>query len=565
MWEAPLRWLLVLLVLASGIAAAPAQAARLALVVGVNDYRMIPPLEKAVGDAEAMSVKLKGLGFAVTTVLNPDRRQFNQAITNFRKSLRSGDVAFVHFSGHGVEVDGRNLLLPSDIPLLTHNDEDFLAEEAIDLSSLMERIADSKAAVRIFVVDACRDNPFALKGVRGLGGPGGLGTVIPSRGSFVLYSAGYAQTALDRLGPDDASPTSVYTRVLLDKLDSPGASISEIARDVRAEVAALARTAGHDQFPAYYDELTEDIVLLPSAQGQVRPPADGSVAAVFDRARDLGTASAWEAFLANYPAGVFADLARAALADLPAMGLAAPAGNTEETIDAYSQRQRLQRLWEEAERFERAGDDAQHFRSMSEARGLAAAHFGTDSEEYADASNRIVGALTRMGRLDDAIDASREAIRIYSTLFGEQDLRVLNETGNLAARLASAGQIEEAGLMFESLMAAYEAARPQGWDRVAYAHALEGYGQLAWQRGDSGLAEQYAAQALEIMNDSGFTNSIDYGWVAANYARILQHNGKCEAARAAYRRAAESMKAAQVSKTQPDHAEILAALNSGCP
>jgi tetratricopeptide (TPR) repeat protein len=524
MGEARLHRLLVLLVLVLAMSGAPVQAARLALVVGINDYQSIPPLEKAVGDAEAMSAKLSRLGFVVTIVLNPDRRSFNQAITTFRNSLRPGDTAFVHFSGHGIEVDGRNLLLPTDIPLPTRNDEDFLIEEAIDLSGLMGRIADSKAAVRIFVIDACRDNPFDRKGVRGLGGPGGLGPVMPSRGSFVLYSAGYAQVALDRLGPDDTSPTSVYTRVLLDKLDTPGASISEIARDVRTEVAALARSAGHDQFPAYYDELTEDIVLMPAGEQDVPPPSGG-----------------------------IATLA------------APPAGDAEAIIDAYSQRQRLQQLWEEALEFERAGEDAQHFRRLSEARLLATGYFGTESEEYADANNRIVGALTTMGRMDDAIEASREAIRVYTALFGEDDLRVVNEKGNLAARLATAGQIEEATLMFEGLIATYDAAHPQGWDKVAYAHVLEGYSQLFEQKSDSSSAERYARQAFEIIDEAGIADRINYAWVAANYARVLHNNGKCEAALAIYRRAANAMKAAQVSEAQHDHAEILTELERSCP
>ena len=93
MGEARLHRLLVLLVLVLAMSGAPVQAARLALVVGINDYQSIPPLEKAVGDAEAMSAKLSRLGFVVTIVLNPDRRSFNQAITTFLNSLRPGDTA----------------------------------------------------------------------------------------------------------------------------------------------------------------------------------------------------------------------------------------------------------------------------------------------------------------------------------------------------------------------------------------------------------------------------------------------------------------------------------------
>ena len=559
-----MRRVLIALVLTWAIAASPVQAARLALVIGINHYDLVPPLQKAIGDATAMSSKLNELGFAVTTVIDPDRRQFNQAIETFRESLHAGDVAFVHFSGHGIEVDGRNLLLPRDIPLPISGDESYLATEAIDLSSLMDRIAESGAAVRIFVIDACRTNPFARSDIRGLEGPSGLGPAAPSRGSFVLYSAGTSQVALDRLGPDDQNPTSVYTRVLLDKLDLKGASISEVARDVRTEVAALASTIGYDQSPAYYDGLTEDYVLTPSAAANA-PEASGSVEAeAFDRARELGTAHALQAFLANYPNGVFADLARAALSDLPPSPVLS-AKDTPDAVEAFSVKQRLQQLWDEAHQFENAGDNASYLQRASEARLLAAASFGTDSEAYADASNQMVGAFSSVGQVADAMAASRDAIRIYTVLFGDHDLRVLNEKANLAARLAATGKVDEATKMFDDLLTAYDTMPLHGDGEAQYAAALESYAQLAMRKGDGPAAERYASRAVAILEAAGLTDQIEYGWVASTEARILRADGKCEAAQAMFVRAASGMKAAQVAETQHDYANILADIKKGCP
>lgn len=73
--------------------------------MGINDYREITPLQKAVGDAEALKVTLERLGFNVDLVLNADRREFNCAVSAFQTSLDPGDTALVHFSGHGVEID----------------------------------------------------------------------------------------------------------------------------------------------------------------------------------------------------------------------------------------------------------------------------------------------------------------------------------------------------------------------------------------------------------------------------------------------------------------------------
>jgi subtilisin-like proprotein convertase family protein len=293
-------------------------AAQRALVIGINDYQNVPKLSKAVGDADAMSAKLETLGFEVTRVINPGRREFNAAISSFRQSLKPGDVAFVHYSGHGVEIDGHDLLLPKDIPVPASGQSDYLAEEAIDLDDLMNRVAESGAGVRVFVIDACRDNPFASADRRGLGQARGLALVEPPRGSFVLYSAGYGQTALDSLGEDDRSPTSVYTRVLLQKLDAPGLSISQLAREVRTQVAALAVKVGHEQYPAYYDELTEDYYLQPAAGG--RNAEEDVEAIAFNAAKAMGTREAWTAFLKNYSTGVFADLAKAAQAALDSKG-----------------------------------------------------------------------------------------------------------------------------------------------------------------------------------------------------------------------------------------------------
>lgn len=330
--------LVVVLGLVATFAAAPAQAARRALVIGIDAYQHVPRLEKAVGDAEAMGAKLSTLGFTVTTVLDADRRALNQAITDFRKSLKPGDDALVHFSGHGVEVDGNNLLLPADIPVPESGDKDFLASEAISLSDVMRRIADSGAATQIFVIDACRDNPFAARGTRGLGGTRGLAVVPSLRGSFVLYSAGNGQTALDTLGPDDSQATSVYTRVLIASLGQPGLSLSDLAKIVRTRVSALAGAVGHEQQPAYYDELDGDFFFAPAASagtgaGAPAPPAaapdaGGNEERAFAAAQSINTAEAWKAFLKYHPSGYFADLATAALAKLetPAPGTDRTAG-----------------------------------------------------------------------------------------------------------------------------------------------------------------------------------------------------------------------------------------------
>ncbi|HEX9905167.1 MAG TPA: caspase family protein, partial [Propylenella sp.] len=258
----------------SPITASRVTGGRVALVVGIDGYRELPTLRKAVGDARAFASALKNLGYHVTEIHDPDRRTLNQAISSFSTAAAAADIALVHFSGHGVAIDGENYLLAADAPKPASGAKDFVKAEAIGMSALIARISDSGARTRIFVIDACRDNPFELLGVRSVGATRGLARIeeVPA-GTFVMYSAGYRQTALDHLGPSDIEPTSVYMRVLLKHLARPGIALDDIAQDVRVEVEQLARSIGHNQRPAYYDELSGRVFLMPDES------ADGGTAA----------------------------------------------------------------------------------------------------------------------------------------------------------------------------------------------------------------------------------------------------------------------------------------------
>lgn len=553
--------LIRMIVLVCLLLPAPALAARLALVIGIDEYDMLPALDKAVGDAESMSARLTELGFEVTKVLNPGRRDLNQAITAFRRALQPGDAAFVHYSGHGVEVAGRNLLLPKDTPIPTSGDEDYLIEEAIDLHDMMLRVAESGADVRIFVIDACRNNPFARRGVRGLGSSGGLAMATPPSGSFVLYSAGFQQTALDRLGPDDASETSVYTRVLLDRLAVPGASISEIARSVRVEVAELALSVGHAQSPAYYDELSGDFVVNVNV---ANAPDHSLETAAFDRAQALGTAAAWEAFLENFPEGVFADLGRAALADLAPDASTTKPSEADVLLGRFEARRVMEKNWEEARHLAMVGDDGDRFRLLSEAMELAEQHFGPDSMEFAQANNHMVGAYTSIGEMDAAIAASRKAIEIYTALVGPDDMRVLVEKGNLAARLAATGKTEEAKQLFEAILAGYDTMAPAGRDAVFHAHALQGYSQFLARTGRVKDALVLARQASSKLDEAGGPAELDDGSIRLNEAEIARRAGDCPGSILALERAKATMEAAGVAPDQYDHARIIQLLANKC-
>lgn len=234
---------------------------RRALVIGVDDYRNVSKLQKAVGDARAMKASLETLGFQVDLLTDPDRAAFNAGISAFTQKLKEGDVALVHYSGHGVALDGENYLLPVDAPRPDKVDKEGLKLETFALMPMIERIRATGSNVQIAIIDACRDNPYAQGGTRSIGRNGGL--VEPQRrpargqgGFFILFSAGFGQTAADRLDDRDREPTSVYTRTLLRKIAVEGKAITDLAREVREDVEDLAASVRHEQRPAYYDELS---------------------------------------------------------------------------------------------------------------------------------------------------------------------------------------------------------------------------------------------------------------------------------------------------------------------
>jgi len=288
---------IVLAVLLAGASTAHAQTRR-ALVIGINDYQNVPKLVKAVGDAQALKTALEKLGFAVDLLINPDRRGFNVGVSAFTSKLKPGDVALVHFSGHGVSLDGENFLLPTDVPKPGTADKEVLKAESFALSGLIDRIRATNARSTILIVDACRDNPYATAGTRAAGGRGGLVNVQPARGPggiFIMYSAGYGQTAADRLADNDPVPTSVYTRTLLRKIAVEGKAITDLAREVREDVEALAGTIKHEQRPAYYDELPGPPFYFAPLREQAASP---------DRARELELAF-WNAIKDSRNAALF--------------------------------------------------------------------------------------------------------------------------------------------------------------------------------------------------------------------------------------------------------------------
>jgi hypothetical protein len=267
----PIRWMAPVIFAAALLSqAAPAYAEkRVALVIGNNDYRYVPKLQKAVNDARTMADTLKQLGFAVMVAENQTRQAFSQTLLAFDAAIQPGDTAFFFFAGHGFEIAGQNYLLPTDMPAATEGQEELVRDASILADRVVSRLQNRGARTAILVFDACRNNPFERRGTRAVAGGGGLApmTQLPE-GVFSVFSAGPRQTALDRLSDNDDNPNSVFTRIFAKELLKPGENLVQVAQRTRRVVSGMADTVSHKQIPVYFDQMVDDVFLNGAAKAQ---------------------------------------------------------------------------------------------------------------------------------------------------------------------------------------------------------------------------------------------------------------------------------------------------------
>lgn len=261
---------------------------RRALVIGNAEYRQVPKLRNSEADANAVARMVQRLGFDTLLARNLDRRGMNEVVNAFLQSVEGGTEVVIYYAGHGVEVQGSNYLLPTDIPALNPDQERLLRTEGVNLTQLMQDVESRSARMALVILDACRENPFPKVGTRSVGNTrGGLGRVDPPQGSFVIFAAGAGELAIDNLGPQDRDPNGLFTRRLLTLMNEEGLELRNLVRRLRNDVSEAAQAlAGRSQVPSYYDGMRGEFYFRPPRAGAAAPQTacDRAVDPVADRA-----------------------------------------------------------------------------------------------------------------------------------------------------------------------------------------------------------------------------------------------------------------------------------------
>ena len=231
----------------------PTMANRRALVIGNDSYKSVPKLSNAREDARTIATNLTSSGYQVTLKLDVTEKEMKAALRTFAGQVQGGDEVLFFFAGHGVQLGAANFLLPIDI---VGDNEAQVKDEAIQLQRVLDDMSEKKAKFTLAIVDACRDNPFKSTG-RAIGGRG-LAPTTAATGQMVIFSAGTGQQALDKLNISDKNKNGLFTRVFELEMQKPNLSIDRVVKNVRNQVAQLAKSVGHEQVPAIYDQVLGD-------------------------------------------------------------------------------------------------------------------------------------------------------------------------------------------------------------------------------------------------------------------------------------------------------------------
>jgi hypothetical protein len=296
---------------APGASAQPNAAGerRVALVVGNASYRT-SPLKNSQNDARAMSSALRKLNFEVIERHNLSREAFSMVIREFGDRLKGANVGLFYYAGHGLQVKGRNYLVPVDVDIAR---EDEVPYRGLDVNEVLDKMDSARTGVNLVVLDACRNNPFArsfkLSQI-------GLAQMDAPQGTLISFA-----TAPGSVAQDGEGSNGLFTEALLKHIGTQGLAVEQMFKRVRVDVV---RESNNQQVSWESSSLNRDFsfATVSSAASVAQAPpvaiagsSNGNTElamelAFWESIRDSRNPADYRAYLEQYPQGRFASLAR---------------------------------------------------------------------------------------------------------------------------------------------------------------------------------------------------------------------------------------------------------------
>lgn len=273
---------------------------RVALVIGNSAYPGAGALKNPVNDAKDMAAKLGRYGFHVTLKTDVGHKDMLRALTEFGDKVQQGSEALFFYAGHGMQVRGKNYLIPIDAQIRT---ETAVSSEAVDVDQLLDKL--SPARLSMVILDACRNNPFER---RFRGGGHGLASINAPTGTLIAYA-----TAPGKVAADGDGRNGLYTQELLTAMDMSGMKVEDVFKRVRSNVV---RKSGDAQTPWESSSLTGDFYFTSqpfplSGNDQNRVEDE-----IWNSIKDSRATEPIQEYLRQYPNGRFLPQAKILIAKI---------------------------------------------------------------------------------------------------------------------------------------------------------------------------------------------------------------------------------------------------------
>ena len=221
------------------LAATPAFAQnRVALVIGQSAYKSVPALPNPINDARAVTQLLTDSGFDVSSAADLSQNELRTAVRDFAGKIAAkgpDTVALMFYAGHGIQVDGENFLIPTDVDPKREAD---IPMQAVRLNDVLNTLTSVPSKMRFLLLDSCRNNPFPELSKSAGSGLAIVDAKVGAPGTFLSFSTSPGAVAEDGNGVN-----SPYTTALLDAVKQPDIPIEETFKRTRVAGRVRSTTA----------------------------------------------------------------------------------------------------------------------------------------------------------------------------------------------------------------------------------------------------------------------------------------------------------------------------------